>query len=143
MDAQSQAVLFDVVRHCGRSMLQYVSESVPWTTGDSEATWERVLQLVQEEREISEKATRMLRNRRITPPYLGAFPMQFMTINYMSVAHLLRLLAEAQKKWIAELEPRIAEVSDADAKGLAKEALATAKSHLQAIEELQTQPQQT
>ena len=104
MDASTAAMLQDLVRKEGRSLLQYVSESFPWTTPHNGQAVPLLLAMVKEEQEATGKAVALLLKNHHRPPYLGAYPMSFTTINYMSMGFLLPYLIDFEKRRIAELE---------------------------------------
>ena len=105
MDAATADLLQNMVRKEGRSLLQYVSESVPWTTPKNHYALPVLLGMVKEEQEGTAAVVKLLLKNRVRPPYLGAYPMSFTTINYMSLDFLLPYLIDFEKR-IAEAGTR-------------------------------------
>ncbi len=105
MDAATAAILQDMVRKEGRSLLQYVGESFPWTTAKNH---HGLAGPFKHRRRKSKRRTaaivHILSKIGVRPPYLGAYPMSFTTINYMSLDYLFRSLMDFEKRRIAELE---------------------------------------
>jgi hypothetical protein len=136
IDSRTHLLLQDIVRRESRSLLQYVSESFPWTTRDEVAALAKLQALIKEEREAASALGRFLLKKRLTPPYLGAYPMGFTTINYVSLEHLMPRLIEHQTAQIRRLESDRQQVTDADARGLLDNLLAMKERHLTVLEEM-------
>jgi hypothetical protein len=65
------------------------------------------------------------------------FPMDFTDLNDLSVRFLLARLVACQQRDIVAIERAIERLGDdAEAKGIAEEALGAARAHLQSLEEL-------
>ena len=118
MDPQSQRILQGIVRREGRSLLQYLSDAFPCTTINEGDALARVQQFVKEERDSTAALVRFLQRRRVTPPYFGAYPMSFTTLNFITLDHLVPLLVDAERKAIAALENDLAHLTDPEARQL-------------------------
>jgi hypothetical protein len=138
IDSRTHQLLQDIVRRESRSLLQYVSESFPWTTREEVAALGKLQTLIKEEREAAAALGRFLLKKRLTPPYLGAYPMSFTTINYVSLEHLMPLLIEHQSAAIGELESDRQQVKDPEARGMLDNLLAMKQRHLKVLEEMAT-----
>src|SRR5947209_16586882 len=136
MDVQSQRILQHIVRREGRSLLQYMSDAFPWTTLGEGEVLARVQQFVKEERDSVARLVRFLQRRRVTPPYFGAFPMSFTTLNFITLDHLLPLLVRAERKAIAELEHDLAFLTDPEARQLIQDMVEMKRRHEKTLEEL-------
>jgi hypothetical protein len=136
MDARTEAVLQDLVRRESRSLLQYVYDAFPWTSPDRQDAVAQVRRLSEEEARATEKLVRFLLKRHVAPLQSGAFPMEFTTINFVSLDHLVALLAKAERRGIAGLERDLDNLGDPEARGLAQELLALKQRDLQALEKL-------
>jgi len=136
MDPQSQRILQGIVRREGRSLLQYLSDAFPWTTINEGDALARVQQFVKEERESTAALVRFLQRRRVTPPYFGAYPMSFTTLNFITLDHLLPLLVDAERKAIAALESDLARVTDPEARNLLQGMVEMKRGHEKALEEM-------
>jgi rubrerythrin len=135
-DARTAAILQDVLRREGRSLLQYVSEAFPWATAEERAALAALQKLIDEERRAAAELGRFLTRRRVALPYLGAYPMEFTTTNYVSLDHLLPLLIGQQKKAVARLEQDLAALADADARTQLERLLTMKRQHLKELESL-------
>lgn len=136
MDLQSQRILQAIVRREGRSLLQYLSDAFPWTTFTEGEALARVQQFVKEERDSTAALGRFLQRRRVMPPYLGAYPMWFTTLNFITLDHLLPLLVQAERKAIAEWERDLASLTDPEARSQVQGILEMKRTHAKALEEL-------
>ena len=130
MDGATAKLLGDLVRKEGRSLLQYVSESFPWTTAKNHHALPILFAMVKEEQEGTAAIVNLLLKNRLRPPYLGAYPMSFTTINYMSLDFLVPYLVDFEKRRIAELTRDLAVVSEGDAHDLLKTLLEMKGRHL-------------
>ncbi|MBI3407044.1 MAG: hypothetical protein HY040_01645 [Planctomycetes bacterium] len=137
MDARTQTILQDLVRKEGRSLLQYVGESFPWTTAKNHDALPVLFQMVKEEQDGAAAIVRLLMKRKVRPPYLGAYPMSYTTINYISLDHLLPYLVDFEKRRIAELERELPLLDDVEARATVLSLLDTKRRHLQNLSEIQ------
>jgi hypothetical protein len=130
IDARTTAILQELVRRQSRSLLQYVGDAFPWTTREEQAAPAELQKIVEEERQGAADAVALLLRRHQMPPYLGSYPMDFTTINYVSLDHLLPLLVDDERRAIAGLERDVAAVSDPEARGLVQAILDKKRAHL-------------
>jgi hypothetical protein len=130
MDGATAKLLSDLVRKEGRSLLQYISESFPWTTAKNHQALPVLFDMVKEEQEGTAAIVRLLLKNRLRPPYLGAYPMSFTTINYMALDFLLPYLVDFERRRCAELGKDLAVLSDEDARELVKSLLDMKERHL-------------
>lgn len=133
MDGATAKLLGDLVRKEGRSLLQYVSESYPWTTAKTDWALPVLLAMAKEEQDGTAGIVRLLLKERLRPPYLGAYPMSFTTINYMSLDFLIPYLVEFQKRRCAELQSDLATLAEGEARELVKGLLEMKERHLAAL----------
>ncbi len=138
MDPASLKLLQDMVRKEGRSLLQYVSEAFPWTTEKNLHSLPVLLAMVKEEQEGTSNIVKLILKHRARPPYLGAYPMSFTTINYMSLDFLLPYLIAFEKRRLAELDADLLIVADAEAKQLLHELRDMKQRHLLALTDMVT-----
>ncbi|HEV3262154.1 MAG TPA: hypothetical protein VG013_35205 [Gemmataceae bacterium] len=136
IDARTYAVLQDIVRRESRSLLQYVGEAFPWTTPEARGSLTQVQKLVAEERQATDDISRFLFRQHLTPPYLGSYPSDFTTINFVSLEHLLPLLTDAERRAVADLERDVSAVGDPAARGLVQKLLDMKRQHLKALDAL-------
>ena len=130
MDAATARVLQELVRKEGRSLLQYVSESFPWTTPKNLHVLPVLVDMAKEEQEGAAAIVSMLLKNRVRPPYLGAYPMSFTTINYMSLDFLVPQLIDFENRRIAELNKDLTIVQGEDAQHLLMALLEIKERHL-------------
>src|SRR5262249_22644852 len=93
-------------------------------------------QLIAEEGEATAGLARFLRKRRLTPPYLGAYPVSFTGYGFVSLEFLLPRLVEQQRRAIAELESHLGPVGDDAARAALRKVLEMKQRHLKQLEGL-------
>jgi hypothetical protein len=130
MDAALAARLQDLVKSEGRSLLQYVSESFPWTAAHDEQARTAVLGFARAEAEALARLVRHLQKIHVGVPHLGPYPMSFTTVNFVSLGYLLPRLAQEQKTHIAQVERLCNALPDGETKNLVGELLILKKQHL-------------
>jgi hypothetical protein len=133
MEPAAAALLQDLVRKEGRSLLQYVTESFPWTTPKTHHILPVLVDMAKDEQEGAAAVVRLLVKNRLRPPYLGAYPMSFTTINYMSLEFLLPYLIDFEARRIGELEKDLAVPSDDETRQLLQSLLDMKRRHLQTL----------
>src|SRR5262249_37599782 len=125
-----------LLRRLSRSLLQYLADAYPWTrNGDDEALGQ-LRQLIQEQRDAALSVARFLQKNRVTPPYLGAFPMAYTDLAYIALDHLLPKLVEEERRAVAELERAVGNVPHLDTRALVQKILDLKRGHLKALEAL-------
>jgi hypothetical protein len=130
MEITDQELLQHIVRRQGRSFLQYIGEAFPWAPPGQEDEVAALRTLAGEEQEELTDLVRFMTKSRITPPYLGAYPTVFTSMNFTSIDFLLPVLLEAEQKGIKELEADTARLKDLDARGEVAALLDIKKRHL-------------
>jgi rubrerythrin len=141
-DAPTEAVLQDIVRRESRSLLQYVADAFPWTTEEERGVLATLRQLIDEERQAAGDLARFMTRRRLELPYIGAYPAEFTTINYVLLDHLLPLLADEERRAVAALEKGLDALRDPDARARVQNVLDMKRRHLQTLDKLvATHPQ--
>ena len=136
MDAASQTVLQDVFRRASRSLLQYVHEAYPWVSDQDRDMLAQLDKLIAEERHAAVRLADYLRRHRIALPYLGSYPNFFTTINYVSLDRLLPLLAQHQRRAIADLERDVTRVRDPEVRVEVDKMLGLTRRHLETLDHL-------
>jgi hypothetical protein len=141
IDNQTITILQKQIRRTGRSFLSYVHESFPWTRGNSDrALLETIQHMVRHEREAVTAIARFLQTQRSGPPYLGAYPMNFTSYNFLQADRLIPLLIGHEEADINDLENDLDLVNDDEARGRLDRLLRAKKEHLAALKELQAKP---
>ena len=138
MDAATRALLENILRREARSLLQYVSQSFPWTTADEEQALVRLQELVREQSRAVGALSQFYARREHTVPYLGSFPSSFTTINFVSLDHLLPLLAEAERQSLEQLERDVTKLTDPEAREVVQKMVELKRSHLSTLKTLTT-----
>ncbi|MEX0717318.1 MAG: ferritin-like domain-containing protein [Planctomycetaceae bacterium] len=123
-DAASNAALNRVLIELGRSLLQYVGESWPWSPSSDEDTQRRLDALVERQRAEAERVFNVL-SRREWNVDLGGYPTEYTDLHYLALHHLLRLLLESEARVLDEIERAAREcANDPPAAALLTEAAA-------------------
>jgi hypothetical protein len=130
MDAALGARLQQLIRSESRSLLQYVSESFPWTTAHDQAVREALQRFACEETEAIARLTRQLTKHHVTQPFQGSYPMSFTTVNFCSLSYLLPRLIDDQKARIADVERVFHMLEGGEIKDLLAQLLVLKKQHL-------------
>jgi hypothetical protein len=134
IDAPTQALLQDVLRRESLSLLQYIRDAFPWTAVGEEATWGRLRQTADEDGRAVAALGRFLGRRRIPLPYVGQYPVDFTSINFVALDWLLPRLAEAQRHEVTALEADVKRATDPDACAELQRLLDVKRQHLAALE---------
>lgn len=128
----------DLLIKLGRSLLQYVGESWPWTGAGEAGEKEVVDRLVAEQRQSVARLVELL-NRRGHVVNYGTYPTEYTSLHFVALDYLLdRLYAEQQV--LAEETDRVADIAlaqvDPEATKLLAEIRDQAARHLQELEQL-------
>lgn len=137
IDAPTYNRLQNAIRREGRSLLQYADDSDPHA---EDAAGQHIIaevkRLAVRERDANTALGRLLVKNRLSPPWLGAFPVGFTSFNYLAVRRLLPLLTDYQRRGLAELEADIAATNDAEARAALHHVLDEKKATLARLEAL-------
>lgn len=137
IDPQTRAILTGILQREGRSLLTYVRDAFPWTTPQGQDALERLQQLIQQEDEATAALGRFLARHRCPTPYLGPYPMNFTTINFVSLQHLVPLLVDSELRAIADLEKCLRLIHDPAARVPVQELLNVKRRHVETLPTLQ------
>ena len=136
VDARTQAQVQQLLRRESRSFLQYISDSFPWTTPEETDALAQLQKVTDEERSANAALGRFLVRQRITPPHLGPYPVAFTTLNFVSLDHLLPLLAAYERRAIADLENDLVSFADPEGREQVRKLLDMKRQHLKTLEAL-------
>jgi hypothetical protein len=136
MDAGSLKLFARLISMGSSSLLQYVSESFPWSADLAHAAFDAVLALAREERDEVVRFTRLLQKRHLGLPPKGTYPSHFTTINFVSLDYLWPKLIAEHETEIAEIDSMLPQTSDDDIRKLALAYRDMKCRHLQALREL-------
>ncbi len=118
------------------SLLQYVSESVPWSKPGAASALEKIVALANEERDEVARLTRWLQKKHVKSPSFGSYPSHFTTMNFVTVDYLLPKLIAENTRELADIE-RIAASADEDEDHQLVQAYQEMKRrHLQSLQDL-------
>jgi rubrerythrin len=137
-DARTHALLEDIVRREDRSLLQYVKDSYPWITPAEQQVLAQIQSMTAEEQQGVAELVRFLISRRHPPPYLGTFPATFTSLSFISLDHLIPMLADNERKELERLEHEIHEITDPEARQLVQKIIAIKTRHLETLQSLAT-----
>jgi rubrerythrin len=136
MDDRSYSLLEDIARRENRSLLQYVRDSYPWMTPDEREVLPQIRIMIVEERQGVAELVRFLYSHRRPPPYLGTFPTSFTSLSFVSLDHLLPILARNERKELERLQVEIDLLTDPEAKALVQKIIANKRRHLEMLQSL-------
>ncbi len=141
-DGVSQLVLQRVLRRQGRSLLQYVREAFPWARAGADKALAELLDVIEEDRQALAELGRFLARRRVPLPYIGSFPADFTTVNFVALDYLLPRLLEEQRREVGALEADLAAAADADARAELTRLLDSKRRHLGVLGRLEAATRQ-
>jgi len=123
-----------------RSFPMYLTDAMPWThPGDEKAT-ATLASIVIDQRVSSQRAAHLVLDRGGALD-TGEYPMEYTDTHDLSLDFLIKELISYQKWLIGQIEQIVARVDDdREARELAQETLGSEKAHLEALQELTTQP---
>jgi len=134
IDPRTANLLQVIVRREGRSLLQYLGDAMLWARGGEQEHLCQLQGLVGEEREGNAALGRFLLRNRVPPPYLGAYPMGFTTLNFVTLESLIPRLLQAQRHSIAVLERDVTQIHDPSSRGTVEGFLEIKRRHEKALE---------
>ena len=130
----TNAALNQLLIDLGRSLLQYVGESWPWTASTSSAR-QTVEKLVAQQQKSVAALAEMLSERAV-PIDFGSYPTEYTDLQYLSLQFLLGELVRGGAEDVASVKSTIDECrSDAEAASLLEAIL---KSQTKILDELKT-----
>ncbi|MCE9530377.1 MAG: hypothetical protein K8T89_04485 [Planctomycetes bacterium] len=138
-DAKTQERLREIFRRENRSFLQYIHQASPWSSDGDRGLVEKVNQLATEELEALEKFATWIDAKQVPLPYLGAFPTNFTSYNFVAIRKLLPPLILEQRKELADLEADALAMPDAEVQKQLASILELNRKHLLDFEQM-TQP---
>jgi hypothetical protein len=136
IDATTQAILQDIFRRENRSLLQYLAASFPWTTPERQAVVSHLQTWAAQEQDIVAGIAGYLQRNQAELPYLGAFPMDFTTINFIGLDYAVPRIIEAEKRDLADLQRDLHTLADPTGRDLVEELVAVKEQYLKELQEL-------
>jgi len=135
MDAGSLSIFSRLISMGSSSLLQYVSESFPWTADPANRALHRVLALAHEEHDETVRLTRLLQKKHLPLPASG-YPSHFTNYNFCALAFMLAKLIVEHEKEIAELQAKLHLAEDEEVLKQAQGYLDLKREHLRSLQEL-------
>ena len=139
IESRELSVLQGIVRRESRSLLPYIRDSFPWIRNGERSEYDQIREFAQEEQEGAAELTRWLARRRHNVPYLGSYPSNFTTINYVALDYIVPKLVADERRGLTELQQDLASVADPEARAILEKIAATKRTHLKALEEFAMQ----
>jgi len=136
IDAETYSRLEDIVRRESRSLLQYVGDSFPWITSEEPDLLAQIRVMIEEERNGAAELGRFLYRQGFPPPYIGQYPVSFTSLSFVSLDHLIPLLAANERQELERLQKDVKSLSDPEAKELVQKIIANKRRHLEALQAL-------
>jgi hypothetical protein len=136
MKAETIEILQNALRAESRSFLQYVIDAYPWTMPAELAALAKLRTLILDEREGTAQIAQFLADHRQPLPYIGAYPMSFTTMNFVTLEHLLPILVKEEARALSQREEERGRVADADAQNLLRGIVDMKRRHIQVLQEL-------
>lgn len=140
MSAASHDPVCRLVTLGSSSLLQYVSESFPWSARNAASAIDAVVALAHEEGDAVAKLSRWLQKQHVRQPAHGAYPSHFTTMNFVAIDYLLpRLIAENERE-LAEVERIASRAEDDEDHQVVQGFLEMKRRHLQTLKDLTATP---
>jgi rubrerythrin len=136
MDARTEEIVQGIIRRDELSLLQYVADSYPWTPAKEDQVWASLQAMIADEREGTGQLVRFVRDHKGALPYVGTYPSNYTTINFISLDNLLPRLASYQEQAVSALTTDLAQLNDPEAIDLVQKILDMKQRHLQTLQEL-------
>jgi hypothetical protein len=124
------------VRRESRSFIQYAVDAFPWSTPAEQQALAQFDTIAAEERQALGELSDYLFKQRHFGPQLGPYPMVFTSMNYVSLEHMLPLLAENGRQAVTLLEEDIGRVTDGGAREILTRYLDLKRNHVTALKNL-------
>jgi hypothetical protein len=129
------AVLQQLLNLLCRSLPMYLQEAKPWTAGEPDAGQQALKNLAADQQEYARRVAQAIVAEG-GQPAPGTFPIEFMSINDLSLDYLLRQAIDDQREDIATIERCAASLpATSPLRFLADEILGNARGHLEILEQ--------
>jgi hypothetical protein len=136
IDAPTQALLQGVLRRESLSLLQYIRDAFPWTSLEEHDAWRQLREVVDEDTRAIADLGRFLARRRVPLPYIGQFPTDFTSINFVALDWVVRRLTDLQRHEVATLEADAAGRADLESRAALQKLLDVKRRHLLVLQGL-------
>jgi hypothetical protein len=137
MDAPGSLKLLQQLIAMGSgSLLQYVSQSFPYSADPDHAAFLQVQAIACEERDEAARLTRLMQKMHLNPPKTGSYPSHYTTMNFVTLDYLLPKLIAENEKEIAQIEAGLRQLADGETSKPAQSYVAMKRRHLEALQSL-------
>lgn len=136
IDAHTYALLADIVQRESRSLLQYVNDSFPWITPEERNLLTQIRTMSEEEKRGVADLLRFLQRSHQPPPYVGNYSATFTSLSFVSLDHLIPLLATHERDDLRRLERGFGSISDPEAKEVLQKIVEKKRRHLDSLQSL-------
>ncbi len=136
IDAQTYSLLADIARRESRTLLQYVHDSFPWTTPEEKDRVAQIQTLIEEEKQGLTDLMRFILGQHQPLPYIGSYPTSFTGLSFVSLDHLIPLLATHEREDYHRLEREVGALSSPEAKEVVQKILDRKRRHLEILQSL-------
>jgi hypothetical protein len=136
IDLATQSRIQELFRRENRSFLQYISAATPWASAVDKPLVVKINLLAAEELKALEMLALWMESKRISLPYLGAFPTNFTSYNFVDIRKLLKPLVAEQRKELADLETNANSLIDDDSRKQIATLVELNRKHLGDMEQL-------
>jgi hypothetical protein len=133
IEPRTQALLQEILRREGRSLMLYVWDAYPWTAARGEPDLAELRKLIRAEAEGVAGLGQYLVRRRVPLPVHEPYPVEFTAVNFIALDYLLPRLAEAERDGVAALERDLAGLRDPEARAEVERLLAVKRANLSAL----------
>src|SRR5580658_8170813 len=134
IDPQTVDRLHAIVRRETLSLLMYVGQAFPWTTVKQLGNLAELKRIIDEEKAAIASLGLYLARRRAPVPWLGSYPSDFTTVNFLSLDYILPRLVDFERSSLAQLEKDLPAIHDTDARQQMAKLLQMKREHLRELE---------
>jgi rubrerythrin len=136
IDDQTYSQLADIARQESRTLLQYVHDSYPWITPREKDRVAQIRSMTEEEKEGVADLIRFILRQHQLLPYIGSYPASFTSLSFVSLDHLIPLLATHEREGLHRLEREVGALNEPQAKGLVQKIVDMKRRHLETLQSL-------
>lgn len=134
------AALNDLLVTLGRSLLQYVGESWPWTGPGAGDLGAPLVPLVERQKAHVRRLAELLDARR-WPVDAGIYPAEYTDLHYLSLDYLLGLLVQSETAVLRQIEETLRRCeADEEARSLLQDAAADQRDIIERLKQLSATP---
>lgn len=136
MDAGNLKLVQQLIAMGSGSLLQYVSESSPYSADPAHTAFSRVVALAHEERDEVARLTRLLQKMHLSPPRTGSYPSHFTTMNFVTLDYLLPKLIAEHERETSQLVAALLVLDDDETRNIVQSYHDMKRRHLDVLKDL-------